>query len=153
MASIGLAAALASYFIMQAPCVVVDLGTAVTVDWVDQYGTFRGGAIVPGRKLMGKALALGTDRLPEISSWDDPEPPLHLPGLDTHSAIRNGIEVGFSRFVDGLVEDLLQQEADEVGLVLTGGDAEWYLRRSQFEFHCEPNLVVKGLWCGANLSE
>ncbi|MHC4236434.1 MAG: type III pantothenate kinase, partial [Planctomycetota bacterium] len=54
-------------------CTVIDFGTAVTVDLVDDAGTFVGGAILPGARLQAQALARGTAALPEV----DPVPPSH----------------------------------------------------------------------------
>ncbi|MHC4600886.1 MAG: type III pantothenate kinase, partial [Planctomycetota bacterium] len=52
------------------PCIVVDAGTAVTVDFATPGEGFRGGMILPGRHLMARALRKGTSRLPEVA----PEP-------------------------------------------------------------------------------
>lgn len=72
------------------PVIVVDLGTATTVDAVDADGFFLGGAILPGLRLAAEALADGTARLPRVE--------LGLPaeaiGADTTSAIRSGVIVG-----------------------------------------------------------
>src|SRR5262249_8845567 len=70
--------------------VIIDAGSAVTVDWVDKDGVFKGGAIFPGLQMMAKALHEYTAALPliEVSR----STPRHiLPGNSTESAIRGGV--------------------------------------------------------------
>lgn len=85
------------------PAVIVDCGTATTVDLLDADGRFLGGAILPGPTLMARSLCLGTSRLPEMEweSWD-PAPP--MPGGTTQEAIRAGIGLGIRGAVSRLVE-------------------------------------------------
>lgn len=72
------------------PLIVVDLGTATTVDAVDADGAFCGGAILPGMALGADALASGTALLPAVAL----EPPGHAIGRDTLAALRSGIVLG-----------------------------------------------------------
>lgn len=72
------------------PVIVVDLGTATTVDAVDGDGFFVGGAILPGLGLAARALADGTARLPRVEI----ELPADAIGGDTVSALRSGIVIG-----------------------------------------------------------
>src|SRR5205085_11851847 len=58
--------ALRSRTVRAVSMVVIDAGSAVTVDWVDEQGTFRGGAIFPGLRLMAMALHRYTAALPEV---------------------------------------------------------------------------------------
>ena len=85
-----LLAAWAASALYGSPVIVVDLGTATTVDAVDADGFFQGGAILPGLALAADALAEGTSRLPRVE--------LGLPreaiGADTTSAIQSGIVIG-----------------------------------------------------------
>ncbi len=72
------------------PVIVVDLGTATTVDAVDPDGFFLGGAILPGLDLAADALADGTARLPRIEL----ELPADAIGTDTDGAISSGVVIG-----------------------------------------------------------
>lgn len=72
------------------PVIVVDLGTATTVDAVDADGFFVGGAILPGLGLSVAALAEGTSRLPRVEL----DVPAEAIGTDTASAIQSGIVIG-----------------------------------------------------------
>src|SRR5699024_575466 len=58
--------AAASYDVLKQACVVIDAGTAITVDFVDGQGTFHGGAIAPGAQSMLNTLADKTSQLPEV---------------------------------------------------------------------------------------
>jgi len=100
---------------------VVDAGTAITVNWVDEAGAFRGGAILPGLRLMAGALHEHTALLPLL----DPPPsgPPAFPGTSTRAAI----EVGVFWAAAGCVQALLRPfEAASPPrpweLFLTGGD-------------------------------
>jgi type III pantothenate kinase len=72
------------------PVIVVDLGTATTVDAVDGDGFFLGGAIVPGMRLAADALATGTARLPRVEI----DLPTDAIGTDTAEALQSGIVIG-----------------------------------------------------------
>jgi len=128
--------------------VVLDAGTALTVDAVDAAGRgrFLGGAIAPGPALLARALAQHTARLPLV------EPTAGAPALgrDTESAVRAGVVVGFR----GAALELAVRVAEEAGfrapvLVLTGGasgllaelfDAPRFGRVLE-----DPDLVHRGL--------
>ena len=105
--------------------VVVDCGTAVTVDVVDGSGAFLGGAILPGPVLQARALARGTSLLPEIESLGEAEPPA-MPGRHTREAIAAGIGWG----IRGAVREVVAKAVDVLGaadaargapVVVTGG--------------------------------
>jgi type III pantothenate kinase len=102
------------------PAAIVGAGSAVTVDLLDREGIFRGGAILPGFRLMGKALNDHTAKLPLIETFDvDPA----LPGTNTVGAIQAGIFYA----IRGGVERIIARYAELVGplrIFVAGGDAE-----------------------------
>lgn len=98
------------------PAVVVDAGSAVTVDLVDAEGTFRGGAIFPGLRLMARALNKDTARLPLVEEFTEP----HIPGRDTDAAIRAGVYHAVCGGIDRLVE--LLSAGKPARVFLAGGD-------------------------------
>ncbi len=118
-----LLAAWAAASLHGSPVIVVDLGTATTVDAVDPDGFFQGGAILPGLALAADALAEGTARLPRVE--------LSLPreaiGSDTTSALQSGIVIGHI----GAVRELalrMHAHINEPGaaptrVIVTGGHA------------------------------
>ena len=129
---------------------VVDAGTAVTVDLVDGSGRHRGGAIFPGRRMMARALSLGTERLIDI---EDEEGASELPARDTETALRTGIRFGLAGAVNGLVEKMTGGCLAEHRAFLTGGDAEWLNGQLEGMWELRPHLVLEGVaaavrWAG-----
>lgn len=104
---------------------VVDAGTAVTLDVVDASGTFRGGNISPGLRLRARSLHDFTAALPDVTSSLSPCPSsLELPpfGRDTHTALLAGVSGGLAREVSGCYADASGIYGAK-RLLLTGGDA------------------------------
>jgi type III pantothenate kinase len=102
------------------PAVVVDLGTAITVDLVSAEGAFLGGAILPGIEMSARALHEFTDLLPRIEMRDLAEPPPAL-GTSTVAAMRSGLywlAVGAVRELASRLTDDLAHPPD---IILTGG--------------------------------
>ena len=104
------------------PIVVVDCGTATTVDMVSPAGEFLGGAILPGPALLARALAEGTSRLPEVAALDSAPPPA-LPGRSTQTAIAAGIGWGMRGAVARLVAEARAALGGDADVILTGGSA------------------------------
>jgi type III pantothenate kinase len=105
----------------QKPAVIVDAGTAVTVDWLDATGAFRGGAIFPGLRLMAESLHNFTAQLPliEITAREPA-----LPGWDTRSAMEGGIFWTVVAGIELIIYRLARFQQAEPDIFLTGGDAE-----------------------------
>lgn len=101
------------------PAIVVDLGTAITVDLVSREGAFLGGAILPGIGLAARALHEFTDLLPLLDMTSLAEPPPAL-GTETTAAMRSGLFWGAIGGVRHLIELL---SADPAAVYLTGGAA------------------------------
>ena len=125
------------------PAVIVDVGTAITVDLVDREGRFAGGAIGPGLGLAARALHEGTACLPLVT----PELPKRVAGLDTVEAIRSGVYRCCRGGVHSLVELLSREEGTaEVPVVVTGGDAELLLPlRVDAPVRHVPDLIFTGM--------
>jgi type III pantothenate kinase len=102
------------------PAVVVDCGTATTVDLVSADGRFLGGAILPGPGLLARALAEGTSRLPAVADLDSGALPA-MPGRNTPQAIAAGIGFGMRGAVGRLVAEATAAIGGEPQVVLTGG--------------------------------
>lgn len=100
--------------------IVVDCGTAATVDMLAADGTFLGGAILPGPALMARALADGTSKLPEVAALGTSAPP-PMPGRSTHEAIAAGIGFGIQGAVARLVAEAQRSFDDTAEVILTGG--------------------------------
>ena len=100
--------------------IIVDCGTAATVDIVSPTGRFLGGAILPGPALMARALAEGTSRLPAVAALEQESPPV-MPGRSTQDAIAAGIGWGIRGAIARLVAEARAAVGVESDVILTGG--------------------------------
>ncbi|UUO06348.1 type III pantothenate kinase [Blastopirellula sp. J2-11] len=106
----------------QRPAIIIDAGSAITVDVVSVAGDFLGGAIVPGMKMAARALAGQTDMLPEITV-DVGEIPTAI-GADTLSAMRSGLFYSAVGGVRELIERFTAQlDGPAPQVIFAGGDA------------------------------
>ncbi len=126
---------------MQKACVVVDAGTAITVDCCNDQGEFLGGAIAPGTALMMGALHEKTARLPLVTL----EAPAGAFGRTTQEAIRLGVFHG----VRGMVKELVENYATALGtwpdLIATGGDAQKLFEGWELAHAIAPDLIFYGI--------
>ena len=133
--------AAAAFDVLKQSCVVVDAGTAVTVDYVDGAGTFHGGAIGAGAQLMLDCLHDRTAQLPEVSLAR----PREAMGHSTVEAMRAAAYHG----VRGLVRELVEHYAEHAGayptVVATGGDAELLFSEFELVERIVPELTLMGL--------
>ena len=100
--------------------IIVDCGTAATVDMLAADGTFLGGAILPGPALMAKALADGTSKLPAVAALERTAPP-PMPGRSTHEAIAAGIGWGIQGAIGRIVDEARASLGPDAEVILTGG--------------------------------
>jgi type III pantothenate kinase len=102
--------------------IIVDCGTAATVDLLSAEGVFMGGAILPGPALMARALADGTSRLPVVAAMEHAmgTPPI-MPGRSTQHAIVAGIGWGVRGAIGRLVEEARSTLGGNADVILTGG--------------------------------
>jgi type III pantothenate kinase len=141
--------ALAAARLYGTPAVVVDFGTATTLDCVAVDGSYVGGAIAPGLELGLEALAQRTAKLPRID--------LHTPdraiGRDTVSAMQSGTIFGYQALAAGLLARVRAELADQAGClpadvraILTGGlSAAPWARGIAGVDAIDPDLTLKGL--------
>lgn len=121
------------------PTLIVDVGTALTVNWIDSHG-YRGGAILPGLTMGIAALHKHTSLLPLV----DIEWPQN-PGCSTEDAIRLGILEGAVGAIRHLGQWLEQRLGNVSARFITGGDAS-LLGPHLPEFTVEPDLPYLGAW-------
>jgi type III pantothenate kinase len=104
----------------QRPAVVVDVGSAITVDLVSSDGAFLGGAILPGIAMSARALHEFTDLLPLIEMAELTVPPPAL-GTSTVPAMRSGLFWGAVGAIRQLTEQLSDSASGQPQIFLTGG--------------------------------
>lgn len=133
--------AAATYDVLKQACVIVDAGTAITVDYVDGAGTFHGGAIGPGARMMLRSLHQGAAQLPEVE-FQRPEEAV---GHNTAEAMRSAIFYGLR----GMVRELSEQYALTAGsyplVIATGGDAEVLFGDYELIERVVPDLTLRGI--------
>ena len=131
----------AAYEQMQKACMVVDAGTAITIDCCDDDGNFLGGAIAPGAKLMLDALHTQTAKLPQVAL----DVPREAIGKTTQSAI----QIGVYQAIRGLVRELAENYAVELGswpdIIATGGDAAKLFQDWEIIHAIAPDLTLYGI--------
>jgi len=101
------------------PAVVVDIGTATTIDVINKDGNFVGGAILPGINLQFKSLNINTSKLPHINERNSE----FAIGKSTEEAILSGVLRGHSSSIEGIIEQMEKELGESVKIILTGGDS------------------------------
>lgn len=122
------------------PVVVVDFGTATTVDAADADGAFVGGAIAPGLGIVAEALSSRTSRLPRVELR---APPAAI-GRNTVHAMQSGLVLGYVGLVDGLVARI-RAELGGGRVLATGGLAGLVAPLCAGIDAVEPDLTLHGL--------
>jgi len=131
-------AALAKY---GGPCVVVDLGTAITFDAVSENGEYLGGLICAGIGIAVEALFAKTARLPLV----DIREPASLIGKNTVGSMQSGIYYGAIGMIDGIIERLVEKLGPKTRTVATGGQAHLIVRGSRYLKQVDDDLTLDGL--------
>lgn len=125
--------------------IIVDSGTATTVDVVSADGAFEGGAILPGFQLCARALHQYTALLPHIANSELAESTPAPLGKNTRDAIRSGLFWGQLGAVKEVVHHLRQQLANDPLIVVTGGAGRLLVPQLPRVVKHEPFLALQGL--------
>jgi type III pantothenate kinase len=133
--------ALAGRALYGAPVVVVDCGTALTINVVDAEGRFAGGVIAPGIGTAFRMMHEGTAQLPLLS----PDGELPLIGRDTAESMRSGVVHVFRRGVAGVLDGIKKQEGHHIPVILTGGDAEVLAEGGVEHAACDGDILLRGI--------
>lgn len=117
-----------------------DMGTCITMNFLDSSGSFIGGNISPGIRMRLKAMHTFTDRLPMV--------PLEIPdeaiGKDTVKAMQNGGIKGAFREMESFIDEI-RTDFGEIVIILTGGDANLFESYTKSKIFAAPYLVLQGL--------
>ena len=119
---------------------VIDAGTCVTYDFIDQNDIYHGGAISPGISLRYKSMHDYTAKLPLLSI----EEPEKLIGNSTHQSIHSGVINGLSFEIDGYI-DALKSKNENFIIILTGGDANFLAKRLKNTIFANSNFLLESL--------
>lgn len=123
------------------PVIVVDFGTATTLDVIDADGAYLGGAIAPGVETSAEALFSRAARLAKV----DLEPPTKVIGTNTRESVQAGLLLGEAAMVDGLTRRAWLEIGQECLVVATGGLAEKMAPLCDTITEVDPDLTLKGL--------
>lgn len=138
-----LLAALAAFETVRQACVVIDAGTAVTIDFVDGEGVFHGGAIAPGARMMLKSMHDGVGHLPDL---DITKPEVEEPfGKNTDQAMLNGVYYGIRGMARMLIERYAEYFEAYPQIIATGGDARLLFGDDELIEHIADDLVLRGV--------
>jgi type III pantothenate kinase len=135
------AALLGARQLYQVPVCIIDVGTAVTVDLMDEEGIHRGGRIMPGLDMMRTSLLEHTEEINDIDG--------ECPGfaINTADAVSSGT---LHMLLAGLIEvceSARQRLGDDMEIIMTGGMAETMLPLLDLpDIHHEPHLILHGLF-------
>lgn len=113
--------AIGAFQVVQQACIVVDLGTAITVDFVDGEGVFQGGAIMPGIAMMFRALHEQTAHLPMLK-YEKPDPDDLSPAKQTDLAMQLGVNACVHGAIRWLAERYAEYYEGYPQIIVTGGD-------------------------------
>ena len=131
-------AALAEY---EAPLILMDMGTATTIEVVEPNNVYMGGVIFPGVTLSLDALTSPAAQLPGISL----EKPKQVIGKNTIDCMRSGMMYGTAAMIDGIVDRIEEELGHSSTLVATGGMAQFITPLCKRKIILEKDLLLKGL--------
>lgn len=131
-------AALAEY---KAPLILMDMGTATTIEVVEPENVYMGGVIFPGMKLSLDALTSKAAQLPGISL----DKPKKVIGKNTVDCMRSGMMYGTAAMIDGLIDRIAEELGHSSTIIATGGMAQFIIPLCRHTIILEKDLLLKGL--------
>ena len=133
--------AAAAHHLYGGPLIVIDFGTATTLDALSKEGDYLGGAIAPGIGIAAEALFERASKLPRVELI----PPEHAIGKNTVTTMQSGIIFGYVGLIEGLVTRIKQELGGEAYVVATGGLAEVIATETKVIDTVDMHLTLLGL--------
>jgi type III pantothenate kinase len=121
---------------------VIDAGTCVTYDFLTAKGVYLGGAISPGIQLRLKSMNSYTSKLP-LLNWTGDDKPQNI-GRTTITSMLSGVINGLIAEMIGFISNY-EKQYKSLKTVITGGDANFFVKELKNGIFADPNLVLKGL--------
>ena len=121
-------------------CLVVDAGTCINYEFLDDRATYHGGAISPGIKIRFEAMHKFTARLPLLRAVEE----VPLIGSSTESCMQSGVLNGVVAEVEGIITQYANRFPN-LGVILCGGDAHFFENKLKRSIFVAPDLVLTGL--------
>lgn len=126
------------------PVIIVDIGTAITFDYISENKEYLGGAIAPGIAISSEALFMKTAKLPKIEI----EMPDKVIGDSTVKSMQSGVVFGFIGLIDYIIEKILEEKnktKDEVTIIATGGFSYLIAKQSKYITIIDKLITLDGL--------
>ena len=123
------------------PLIIVDIGTAITFDAIDQSGAYLGGAIFPGIKVAMEALFMKASKLPRV----DIAATEYAIGRTTVQSMQSGAVRGYVGALTGIIEDMKKELDGNVRVIATGGMGRMMAEHCSLIDEVDPNLTLDGL--------
>ncbi len=133
--------AVAAYRQVRGSCIVVDFGTATTLDCISAAGEYIGGVIMPGVGISLEALVQKASKLPRVEIAS----PRTVIGKNTVHCMQSGILFGYVSMVDGMVERIRREMGEDAYVIATGGMAERVAAESATIQKVDRYLTLQGL--------
>lgn len=124
-------------------CLVIDVGTCITVDFIDSNSVYHGGAILPGLAMKFNALHTFTEKLPLLEVTNAGFQP-RLIGKSTAQSILSGVVNGTVLELDGFV-NRYRVRFDGLKVLITGGDSDFLGKQLGFDHVQDAELAIAGL--------
>lgn len=122
------------------PCLVIDSGTCITYDFINQDGVFMGGGISPGLSMRFEAVHTFTARLPLVQVIEKAP----LIGNSTETCIQSGVLNGVIGELNGIISQY-QEKFEGLQVILCGGDTRFFENKLKASIFALPELVLSGL--------
>ena len=119
---------------------IIDAGTCITIDFIDQNKEYQGGRISPGIEMRYKSLHKYTSNLPKLTISNTAQ----QIGKDTNSSIVSGVEKGVVAEIETIIDDF-KNENEDLFVIFTGGDTFFFENTLKNSIFADQNLVLKGL--------
>jgi type III pantothenate kinase len=132
------------YFKKKSDVIVIDMGTAITLDVVKKNGDFVGGIIMPGIWTSAKSLFVNTGKLPLITEQELSFPP-KTSGNNTIDAIKSGLMNSALFAIEGYVRSIKEEFRTDFKIILSGGIARLFHKKLSFKSIIIKNTVLEGL--------
>lgn len=136
-----LAGAVAGYHKYGAPIIIIDMGTAITLFYVNENKELIGGIIAPGIRTAYSGLFSKTAKLEEVRA----EIPVSVVGKDTVTCIQSGMIYGTASMIDGLIRKMKKEIGAAAKVVLTGGEAGIVKDFLEEDVIYDRHLLMEGL--------
>lgn len=119
---------------------VIDVGTCVTYDFIDENDVYQGGAIAPGLRLRYESLHGYTSKLPLLTL----QSPKDFIGKSTAESIHSGVVNGLIHEIDGFIDEY-RAKCSKIIIILTGGDSEFLAKRLKNTIFANSNFLLESL--------